>query len=205
MTAFLSLAGMIFFWLINRSAEEALKSKNLEKSEIISQIGNSYLADVESKATMFKSAVAELTKVNKSRYLLSSFIIKFDNQIAQNVQLTNLGIGADGKIDIGGTTNSYRSVANQIMLFKDWKVNGVNILRDVQLMSISQALNEDKNINEVTFLVSANLDKTKTLDEILPEENKSAQPGGQEDITSGVDEISGTGDVNDGGSSATIQ
>lgn len=194
-----SLAGTVFLWLLNNSVKEAIKSKGQEKTEIITEIGNPSLADTELRATAFKTAVTELSRINKSRYSLDEFLTKLYSNIAKNIEATNIAVTADGTISLSGKTVSYRAVADQMMLFKDWKVNDKHIIKDVQLMSTTQALNEETKKIEVTFLISGTIDKTQTLIEKPQSESSVLEPSGAE-AGEPSDELS-----YEGGNDATIE
>lgn len=165
LVAFLAIAGSIFFWLLNRSAQQAIETKTAEKQQIISEISSPSLSDIEFKATSFKSAVTQLAAVSKSRYSTDIFLTKFYTRIAQNVKVANLSVTSDGKITMSGSTVSYRAVADQTLLLKEWKINNANILKDVKLMSVAETVNETSKAVEVTFMISGTIDKTQSLSE----------------------------------------
>lgn len=214
--AILSIAGTIFFWLLNNSAVQAIKTKSDEKQQIISEISSPSLSDVEIKATTFKSAVGQLSAVSKTRYSMDTFLTSFYGRVAANVKITNISVGSDGIIALSGSTVSYRAVADQIMLLKDWKINDANILKNVKLGSVSANAAEGAQQIEATFLISASIDKTKTLVE-TPKETTStdtsdstASTGDTSSASTSDTSISNTDTTgsdlsNTGGSDASIQ
>jgi hypothetical protein len=222
---FVSLAGSVFFWLLNNSAEQAIKSKTQEKTDIINEMSSPALSDVELKATAFKAAVTELSKVSKSRYSWDEFLSKFYGRISQNTKVTDVSLTADGKVSISGVTGSYRGVADQILLLREWQINKMTIIKDVQLMSTSQSLNEETNKVEVQFAISGIIDKTQPLVE-KPTTEINTQPTDEEsnntetnidensdssaDLSSTPDTTTSNNEVSDnlnseGGSNATVQ
>lgn len=214
MAAFVAIAGSVFFWLLNGSAKQAIKEKSQEKSQIISEIAAPSLADIEVKASTFKAAVAGLSSVSTDRYSTSEFLPKFYEKIAQNIQVGNFSMSTDGKISFDGKAPSYRAVADQLLLLKEWKVNNVNILKNVELMNVNQMVNEQTKKLEVSYAITASVDKVQSLTE-KPKATVSEQAVPTGDSISAVEtsidisnEITGGGmgnTVNQGGENATVQ
>ncbi len=165
MAAFVAIAGSVFFWLLNNSAKTAIKEKGQQKTSIISEIAVPSLADTEVKASTFKVAVAGLSSITTGRYPLNEFLPKFYEKIAQNIKINNISVSADGRVSLDGQAPSYRAVADQLLLFKGWKVNDANILKNIQLMNVSQTINEQTKKIEVAYSISLEVDKVKSLTE----------------------------------------
>lgn len=199
LTVLVSILGNVFFWLLNNSTEQAIKSKTTEKTEIISEISGPSLLATEQKAMAFKKAVNALSEVSKNRYSTDIFLTKLYAKIAQNVVVSNLSVASKGEISISGKTVTYRAVADQMTLLKEWQVNGKNILQGVELLSTSQALNEDTKKVETSFLISATIDKSQSLVEVatVPAVAPSALDSTNSATTDAI--------LNEGGSDATIQ
>jgi hypothetical protein len=201
MTAFVAIAGSLFFWMLNNSVQAALSEKNDEKNSIIGEISSPTLAETEQKATSFKTAVNALSTVSKTRYPLDEFLTQFYAKIRQNIKVNNLIISEDGKLSIDGLTDSYRSVADQMLVLKDWKVNDLNILSDVSLLSVSEGMNDKTKRLEVTYSISAKIIKTQSL----TEKTDSTSTTGDSTSTD-TDTTSTTSDLStEGGTNATIQ
>ncbi len=205
MAALVAIAGSIFFWLLNNSAKQAIKDKSQEKTEIISEIATPSLADIEVKASTFKSAVTGLSSVSSGRYTVSEFLPKFYQKIAQNIQIGNISVSTDGKISFNGQAPSYRAVADQLLLLRGWKVNDANILKEVQLMNVSQAVNEQTKKFETSYAISAVIDRSQSLSEKPKTDNQAS-----EDVSGSLEAPdSNTSDVeafdDQGGENAAIQ
>lgn len=165
MAVFVAVAGSVFFWLLNNSAKQAIKDKSDEKNQIISKIATPSLADVEVKAGVFKSAVNNLSAVSAKRYSVSTLMPKFYEKIATSIQISNISISTDGKISFDGKAPSYRAVADQMLLFKEWKVNSANIVKKIELTNLNQGVNEETKKIEVSYALSMVIDQTKSLTE----------------------------------------
>ncbi|MFA7253405.1 MAG: PilN domain-containing protein [Patescibacteria group bacterium] len=162
--AIIALIATILFGLMQYSSNQRLNTKKGELEQVVSDI-NSRFSGVESQATSFKSAVAGLAKAEKDRYEVEPFLKELYTKISKNVVIRNLSINSDGRISIDGNTDSYRSVADQMVTLKEWKSGKKNILKNVELKGVSENINSGTPI--VQFSLSAQIDKDVSLE--LPE------------------------------------
>ena len=160
-TAILAIAGTVFFYLLSKDLGNKIAALSEEKQEVVSEMTSPTYAQVEKQAAAFKSAVTELEKAQKNRYPLNSFFPKFYGRLAKNVEVTNLVLSAEGKISISGKTKSYRAVADQLLILRDWKVDKKNVLSNVELLTVSEAIKDEKT--EASFSIIATLDKSVDL------------------------------------------
>jgi len=202
LTALLAIAGGILFWLLSKSAGDALSEKKNERDEVIAQINSPGLSDVEQKASVFKSAVTNLSAVKSNQFLMSDFLTELYARVIANVVVSNLSVTTDGKLSLDGRTDSYRAVADQMLAVKEWKnKNDVLYLKNVQLVTSSQAVNQKTKKIEVSFAITGIVNKAankKTVTEANPA--ASTAPDSTAETT-----IPSTSTETEGGEDATIQ
>jgi len=98
--------------------------------------------------------VTLLKEANSKKYPMKNFLPSLFAKINQNVKVTNISLTSDGKFSISGSTVSYRAAAEQIMTFKEWKEKDVNVLKNVELASVSMTLDKDGKVS-VPLSISA--------------------------------------------------
>lgn len=163
LTVCLSIIGSIIFWLMNSSAQKSVTDKQTSKDNVVSQLSSPSLFGVEAKADNFKAAVNRLTSISQQRYPMGVFMTQFSAEIDSNVTLKNLSFTSTNDLNMGGATTSYRAVADQMEVLKNWKVNNKNILKNVTLGSVSESMDTTTNKPVVTFAITATVDKSQSL------------------------------------------
>lgn len=158
---FIAVASAGYFYLIKQSAEAKLTDDKSQLDQVNSQIQSSAYVNAERSARAFKSAVTELETAKANRYLMSDFLPVFYQRIAKNVVINNITITADAKVSLDGTTDSYRSVSDQLLSFKSWQIGDKNVLSSVDLSSVSEKVTGGKT--SVTFVITTVL-ADKTMD-----------------------------------------
>jgi len=164
LTAVLCLLGTVFFWFLNQSANQQLDDANQEKNLVISEILSPTYANTEKDATSFKSAVEQLESAVASSYKYSEFLPLFYTKIDKDVTLSSFSIGSSGQLLLSGTTDSYRSAAEQSVALQEWQINDKEILKDVDLSSVSENVSGDEPI--VQFTISATINKSVGLKDL---------------------------------------
>lgn len=189
--ALIAISGSIFFWLLNKSTLDALAEKNIEKDQIISEINSPGLIGAEQKATLFKKAVSTYESVTSQNYPMSVFLPALYQKVSPNVVIKNVSVTADSVMSFDGQADSYHSVALQLLLLKDWKVNDKSILKDVKLLSVSENINETSKKVEAPFSISAKIVKSASLNEKTGTANSQSS---SESISTSDDLIENGGD-----------
>jgi|GEM_PF-5829908 len=157
--ALVAVGGAIFFYLIGNSAVSKLAEVNDQKNSVSAQVSSSTYSDVTAKAAGFKAAVEKMSQAKADRFPMSDFLPQIYTAIDKNVTLTSLSLSADGKLSFSGTTNSYKSAAEQLATLKAWQVNSQTAFGGVTLDSYSQNIS-DKGAVTVPFSISGQLNKT---------------------------------------------
>lgn len=200
LTAILAISGGILFWLLSKSAGDALSEKKSERDEVIAQINSPSLADVEQKASVFKSAVTNLAAVKNNQFLMSDFLTELYARVITNAVISNLSVTTDGKLSMDGRIDSYRAVADQILAVKEWKnENDVPYLKNVQLVTSSQAVNQKTKKIEVSFAITGIVNKAANKKRAAVENTMTPDVAGS---SAGATNPSA---ATEGGSNATIQ
>jgi Tfp pilus assembly protein PilN len=155
--AVFAVLGTLFLWWTNNDTKAALKDKEAEKSSVVAEITSPTYADVEKRATGFKSAVSALTAAAKERYSMDVFLKTLYTKITNDSTITSISITQDGTINITGQTKSYRSVAELMVALDSW-----NALNKVDLTSVSMGTG-DQSSSGATFSISAEINKKVDL------------------------------------------
>lgn len=158
--AVLAITATVYFWFLNNSTTQRLADQKSEKDAAIAEIASPTYAAVEAKAIAFQSAVNQLKTAEKNQYKMSDFLPLFYTQINKNVVVANLAVSSDGKLSFNGTTDSYKSAAEQLVTLQNWKINGVNIISSAKLLSVSEDVSKGV---VVTFAMSGSINKTASL------------------------------------------
>lgn len=138
-----AISAAVFFWLLGHSLEQDLKDKKVLLSEVVSVIVSPAYKDVEKQASSFKSAVNELSSAHKSSFPMNLFMPQVYGRINKNVVITSIAISDDGNLNIVGSTDTYRSAAEQVLSLKEWEIDGKKVLSEVSLGSVSLNILED--------------------------------------------------------------
>ena len=148
MVACFSVVITLFFWWVQRDEEAALQEKLSAQNTVTQQVNLPSNLEVEKKAIAFKNSVSQLSAAYKSRFGMTAFLPEINKKINKNVQLSSLNVSSDGTVAINGTTNSYKSVAEQVM-----SLQASDKLTDVQL--VSAAIVDKDGSQELNFSISA--------------------------------------------------
>ena len=157
--AIIAVAGAVFFYLLGNSAASKLTEENGEIDSINAQVASSSYKDVAVRAADFKAAVAKMSSADSTRFPMSDFLPKIYTAIDKNVTISSLSISADGKISFSGTTNSYKSIAEQLATLKAWQQSGKPGFTTVSLDSYSESVS-DKGVVTAPFSISGQLDRS---------------------------------------------
>lgn len=158
LTCLLAIVITMFFWWLDRGLKQEVVDKRSEKDGIIQQIVSPTYANIENKASDFKSAVTALSSAKKARYSSVSFLNEFYKKVTNDIKISNISVSDTSVLSISGTTSTYRNVADLMLALKSW-----NVLSSVELLSISSQVDEESNEITTTFSISAKIDKTKDL------------------------------------------
>lgn len=169
--AILAITATVWLWFLDRSAAQNVVDKTSQRDATIAEISMPTYRDVEAKATAFQAAVSQLSTVQKSRYKMSEFLPLLYAKINKNVVVKNVAVDTDGKLSLGGTTDSYKSAALQVATLQGWKVNDLNVLSNVQLVSESESITSGV---VVTFSISASINKTVSLTTVSASANTTS-------------------------------
>jgi len=153
-SAVIAILGTGFFWLSNQSIAGEIITKQAEAAKLQATINGPEYAETDRQVTNFISAVTLLKEANSKKYPMKNFLPSLFAKINQNVKVTNISLTSDGKFSISGSTVSYRAAAEQIMTFKEWKEKDVNVLKNVELASVSMTLDKDGKVS-VPLSISA--------------------------------------------------
>jgi len=161
LSAVVAISATVFFWFLNSSAAQDLADKTSQKTNAVAEISSPTYAALETRANQFQAAVNQLSTAAKSRFSMDKFLPLLYGQVNKNVVVSTLSVDDTGKVSFSGTTNSYKSAAQQVATLKNWKINEVNVVTAATLDSESESV--ESGVVLVTFSISATVDKTIAL------------------------------------------
>ncbi|PIS07842.1 hypothetical protein COT78_01225 [Candidatus Berkelbacteria bacterium CG10_big_fil_rev_8_21_14_0_10_43_13] len=161
LSAIIAISATVFFWFLNSSATQDLADKTSQKDDAVAEISSPTYAALETRANQFQSAVNQLSTASKSRFSMDNFLPLLYGQVNKNVVVTTLSVDDTGKVSFSGTTDSYKSAAQQVATLKNWKIDEKNVVTTATLDSESESV--ESGVVSVTFSISATVDKTTAL------------------------------------------
>lgn len=147
----------VLFWLLDSSAVSSYKTKQKQKDLIISDIASSDFAVVDRKVSGFKSAYDEIKKALSEKFVMGDFLTDLYSVINTDVSIRNISVTSDGKLNIDGVAESYRSVSDQMLSLKS-----LANLQNIELLSASMSTSSSGK-TEVPFVFGADILKTDTV------------------------------------------
>ncbi|MEI6498702.1 MAG: PilN domain-containing protein [bacterium] len=148
----------VAFWLLDSSTMSSYKTKQKQKDQVISSITSSDFAEIDQKVSGFKAAYDEMKKASVDKFVMSDFLDLLYGAINTDVSIRNISITSDGKLNIDGVAQSYRSVSDQMLSLKS-----LSTLQNVQLLSTSMSTSSSGK-TEVPFVFSAEIVAASTQD-----------------------------------------
>lgn len=151
--AAMALMGTLYLWWISQNETEILKDKKAKLQEINQQLATPSNVELEKKANAFKSSVTELKSAFEKRYSYTVFLNELYQKTTTDVQLKSVSVSEDGSVSLTGVTDSYRSVADLMIVLGAW-----DKISNLDLASVSMSIAENRK-PEVTFSISSKLVK----------------------------------------------
>jgi len=200
----LAIIGCISIWLLDTSVVQSKKQKQTQKDTLIQKVTSSEYADLDQKVSGLKSAYDEIHKDMNKTFYISEFLPSLYQYIDKDVQIKNISITNEGKLNIDGITDNYRSVADQMLALQTFPK-----LSKIELLSTSMNTTSSGS-TEVPFVFSALIDESD--EEADTSETNSidvtTDEAGQASLDSNVDSLNtNSAEAIDatGGIDATIQ
>lgn len=158
--AVLSILGTAYFYLLQKDSSSKLQAKKDELAQIDTQLQSAAYTAVEQKATDFKSSVTALKSATTAKkYQMNDLLIQVYTHTNKNIIVSSLSITDQGKISFSGTTDSYRSAADQLVTFREWKSGTKTVLTDLSLGSVSEKINTNGKA-QVSFVITGTINKS---------------------------------------------
>jgi len=151
LVAVAALLGAGYFWWLNSNLTGELKDKKAKKTAIQSQLELPANKAIEEEALNFKASVQVLADAKAKRYNYYNFLQNLYTKINKDVALTSISISAEGDVALAGETDTYRSIADQMLSLISWTE-----LTSVELGSSSLKI-EDGKATGAIFSISAKI------------------------------------------------
>ena len=185
----IAVIGTISIWMIDASIVQSKKQKLNQKDVLIQKITSSEYAELDQKVSGLKSAYDEIKSDVGNNFLVGDFLTDLYNRIDKDVQVKNISITSDGKLNIDGSAANYRSVADEMLALKSF-----NRLQNVELLSTSENVTSSGKVN-VPFAFTATI--VATSDAVASPINSTIQTA--DNSNSNSDLSAGDSNTNGGG------
>ncbi len=177
-----AVVGTIAVWLLDMSVTQSEKQKLSQKDVLIQKISSGEYADLDQKVSGLKSAYNEIKKDIANNFVVSDFLLELYKKVDTDVQIRNISVTSEGKLNIDGIAGSYRAVADQMLALQNFSK-----LKNVSLLSTSMSVNSAGK-TEVPFVFSADIDESSLDTTTSLSGNTNAIPDLDLNQTGGSDE-----------------
>jgi len=146
-----AVIGTISIWMLDASIVQSKKQKLNQKDILIQKITSAEYSELDQKVSGLKAAYDEVRADASNSLSVGNFLTDLYSRVNKDIQIKNISVTSDGKLNIDGSADNYRSVADEMLALKSF-----NRLENIELLSTSMNVTSSGKV-DVPFAFTAKI------------------------------------------------